>query len=122
MGITARFELLGEMTPLEYDLETTLYHVVQEALSNIVKHASTATLVSVILHCTKNRVVLAIKDNGEGFAPAGYAASGDHWGLIGLRERLALVGGTLEITARQDSGAILIARVLKGVEHHGFMR
>lgn len=122
MGVTARFELRGEMAPLDPDLETTLYHVVQEALSNIVKHASTATQVSVILHCTKSRIVLAIEDNGEGFTSAGYTASGDHWGLVGLRERLALVGGALEVTARQDSGAILIARVPKGGEHHGFMR
>lgn len=122
VGIEARFERQGEATPLERDLEMALYHVVQEAMSNIMKHASTATRVSVILRCTDDRIVLTIEDNGAGLPPDGYASRSDHWGLIGLRERLALVGGALEITSRQESGATLVARVPRGVEHHGFER
>lgn len=120
VGIEARFEQRGEAMPLEIDLETTLFHVVQEAMSNILKHASTATRVSVILQCTEDRIVLSIEDNGIGLPPDGYAGQSDHWGLIGLRERLALVGGALEITSRQNSGATLVARVPRGVEHHEF--
>lgn len=122
IGIEAWLDVRGEATPMEPELETALFHVAQEALSNIMKHASTATWVSVILHCTDDRIVLSIEDNGKGFPPTGYADAGDHWGLIGLRERLALVGGALEITSRQDSGATLVASVPKGVEHHGFER
>ena len=79
---------------LPTEVETTLYRIVQEALSNVVKHAGAAH-VSVLVARRRNTVVAIVEDDGVGFAADGVRE--DALGLVGMRERLALVGGTLEI-------------------------
>jgi len=81
---------------LEPAIESTVYRVVQEALTNIVKHAN-ATSVSVAVTASAGAVSIEVQDDGIGFAP-GAQASG--FGLAGIRERVDLAGGTLRI----DSG------------------
>ena len=84
-------------TRLAPDLETAIYRVAQEALTNVGKHAH-AGQVEVALDCDEDRVTLVVADDGVGFEPL---TAGSGFGLLGMAERVALAGGTLAI----DSGA-----------------
>ena len=95
---------------LSEQVETTLYRVLQEAITNVVKHAE-ATKVGIILEATLNEVRLIVEDNGKGFnwEDAGeQAPSLPRLGLLGIRERLALINGHLEIESKQGMGTTLI--------------
>jgi signal transduction histidine kinase len=106
-GISTTVEThLGERLPPE--LETTLYRVVQEALSNVVKHAA-AQHVSIVLSQRGSSVAATIDDDGAGFDEA--EGRPDALGLTGMRERLALVGGTLEIESTPGRGTTVAAQV-----------
>ncbi len=93
--------------------ELVLYRVVQEALSNVAKHADAHT-VRVTLDRAGGDVVATVVDDGRGFDLAtaiDVAPTGRGLGLLGMRERLALVGGDLEIDAPLDRGTRVRARV-----------
>jgi signal transduction histidine kinase len=94
-------------------VEITLYRVLQEAMTNIAKHAH-AERISVVLESGTGEVRLIVEDDGIGLAEAGatvpsMATSG--FGLIGIRERLALVGGSLMIEPASDHGTALFCRI-----------
>jgi light-regulated signal transduction histidine kinase (bacteriophytochrome) len=94
-------------------IESTLYRVLQEAIRNVVKHAE-ATRVGVILEATDREVRLIIEDNGKGFLWRESDAATEpssRLGLLGIRERLALIGGRLEIETLPGHGATLLIHV-----------
>jgi signal transduction histidine kinase len=93
---------------LPSEIETTLYRVVQEALTNVVKHAD-ATRVSIVVASHGSSAAVTIDDDGVGFDEA--TIRGDALGLLGMRERLALVGGTLAVESSPEAGTTLAARV-----------
>ena len=93
---------------LPADVETALYRIVQEALTNIVKHAQ-ATQVSVVVTRQPNSVKAVIEDDGIGFEQE--ETREDGLGLLGMRERLQLVGGRFTIESAAGSGTALIAEV-----------
>jgi signal transduction histidine kinase len=97
---------LDERLPGE--LETVLYRIVQEALTNVVKHAQ-AERVSIVVRRRGDRVAAVIEDDGRGFTPGEARAGG--LGLLGMRERLALVDGTIVIESRPGAGTTLVAEV-----------
>ena len=113
----------GERSSLQFDLhltlsdrrlapaiETALYRVLQEGIRNVVKHAA-ATRVGVILDATAKEVQLIIEDNGRGFAHEDIQLESKpaaRLGLLGIRERLALVNGTLEIESSPNGTTLLI--------------
>jgi signal transduction histidine kinase len=108
-GIVVEFEsgaVGAERLPAEVD--TALYRIVQESLTNIVKHAR-ASRVSVVLARKPNSVVVVIEDDGAGFDPKGVREDG--FGLAGMRERMALLEGRLEIESAEGSGTTLVAEV-----------
>lgn len=92
---------------LAHAAELALFRVAQEALTNVARHAQ-ATTVTLHLHCDAEWLTLEIADDGCGFDPA-QVDSG--LGLRGMRERLALVGGTLMISGRPGAGSRVTARV-----------
>jgi signal transduction histidine kinase len=98
---------LGERR-LAAEVETTLYRIVQEALTNVVKHAA-ATRASVTLTRKGASVLAVVEDDGRGFDVA--AAGNGGLGLVGMRERLALLGGRLTIEASPGSGTTRVAEV-----------
>jgi signal transduction histidine kinase len=107
-GITVQLESqLGE-TRLASDIETTLYRIVQEALTNVAKHAG-AKQVSILLVPRGGSVTVVIEDDGRGFSQD--AVGGDSSGLIGMRERVALLNGRLEVESSPDAGTTIAARV-----------
>jgi signal transduction histidine kinase len=98
-------------------VESALYRLVQEALTNAIKHSDAGTIVVSVLE-DGERVQSVIRDDGKGFDPH---SSADGFGLIGMRERLALVGGSLEIASRPGHGTELravvpVARLVRGAE------
>jgi two-component system, NarL family, sensor histidine kinase DevS len=98
---------LGGMR-LPGEVETTLYRVVQESLTNIVKHAH-AHKVSVSVVRRESGVAAVIEDDGAGFDERTVRAEGI--GLIGMRERLALLDGRLEVESRPGAGTTIVAEV-----------
>ena len=84
------------------EIETTLYRITQEALTNVVKHAQ-AKHVSIVLTRRDGSVAAVIEDDGRGITEAG----GDGLGLLGMRERIALVDGRLEVESSPGSGTTL---------------
>jgi len=98
---------LGERR-LPAEAETVLYRIVQEAVTNVLKHAD-ARSVTVRLDHSGNGVTLVVQDDGTGFDPDGARDGGV--GLIGMRERVALVGGRLSIESAEGAGTMLTAEV-----------
>jgi PAS domain S-box-containing protein len=94
---------------LTRSIETVFYRVAQEALNNVARHAR-ATHVDVVLERGADHVSLIVEDNGIGFDPSDGSHS-DRLGLIGMRERLLLVNGTLEIESAPGQGTTVLARV-----------
>ncbi|MDQ3753149.1 MAG: PAS domain-containing protein, partial [Acidobacteriota bacterium] len=93
------------------ELETTLYRIAQEALNNVAKHSQAAG-VAVMLERRAGQVSLIIEDDGVGFdLQQTFGTDGKGLGLIGMRERAALVGGTVEIESQPDGGATVIVRI-----------
>ncbi|HEX4997810.1 MAG TPA: GAF domain-containing sensor histidine kinase, partial [Terriglobia bacterium] len=112
-GIAADFQQSGyEDSPVSEAVETTLYRFVQEALNNVAKHAD-ASQVSVILEHNGAGTQAIVEDNGCGFdveAALRVSMPRGRLGLLGMRERLLLVGGTLNIESTRR-GTTLFARI-----------
>jgi PAS domain S-box-containing protein len=100
----------GNVARLPRDIETTIYRVVQEALTNVLRHAA-ATQVSVLLDRRPSEVRVIVEDNGPGFDLETAASSSGRLGLVGMHERAALVNGTLEIESSLGQGATVFLRV-----------
>ena len=98
---------LGEER-LPSEAEMTLYRVIQEALTNIVKHAD-ARRVSILLHRKSGAVLAVVEDDGSGFDPSSTRTNA--LGLDGMRERLALAGGRLQVESTSGAGTTLVAEV-----------
>jgi two-component system, chemotaxis family, CheB/CheR fusion protein len=110
-GVPAEFHTSGlGKSRLEYEIETNLYRIAQEALNNIHKHAR-AENVSVLLEKNRNKVSLIIEDNGVGFNPKDKANRRKGLGLVGMNERAKISGGTLEIESGKGKGTTLFVRV-----------
>jgi signal transduction histidine kinase len=107
-----RIELaIEKLPPLDADLQTLLFRIAQEALANVVRHAQ-ASDVMLRLATHAGRLLLTIWDNGIGFetaVAASAARAGTSAGLAGMRERVRLYGGNLQIESGADTGTRLRA-------------
>jgi PAS domain S-box-containing protein len=97
-----------ELAETGEEISISLYRILQEALTNIAKHAPETTRINVALNRTKKAIILTIIDNGAGYQPAP-----DHKGigLLGIQERLSLLGGHLEISPGKRKGTRLRATI-----------
>lgn len=107
-GVTVGVEV-GELAPLGRDTEVVLLRVAQEGLGNVRKHSGAESAV-ILLASEDGGVRLEVRDDGGGFD---VAQSSDGFGLNGLRERLALVQGALDVTSSPD-GTTLVATLPVG--------
>ncbi len=106
-GIAVDFAAaLGEGR-LPTEVETALYRIVQESLTNVVKHAR-ARHVSIALSKGEGSVKAVVEDDGQGFDPA---QTDGGFGLVGMGERLALLGGRLRIESSPESGTTIAVDV-----------
>jgi two-component system sensor histidine kinase UhpB len=115
-GIAADFHSGdSKLDELTEEICTTVYRVVQEALTNIIKHARPATGVSVIIDRVNGELRLVIEDNGRGFdTSSSIAQRGSRnggLGLAGMRERLSLIGGEFEVESSVGAGTTVFARI-----------
>jgi two-component system, NarL family, sensor kinase len=95
------FEVIGPADKLPIRVESCLYRVAQEALNNATRHAK-ARHISLQLIAATDQLQLIIEDDGQGFDPAHIPPG--HYGLVGLNERVKLMGGKLHIKSAPDSG------------------
>jgi two-component system CheB/CheR fusion protein len=93
-------------------VESAAYRVFQEALTNVAKH-SRATRASVVAERRGGFLHVIVEDDGKGFDPhrVGHEANGTRLGLLGIRERVALLGGSLEIESKEGGGTTLFVRI-----------
>jgi signal transduction histidine kinase len=110
-GIIAECDCVvpDDSAKLPIDVTVNLYRIAQEALHNIYKHAG-ALHVRVMIEVRKPKVLLIVEDDGKGFDVAS-AGSKAGVGLIGMRERTLLIGGTLEIESTPGQGTSVLVRV-----------
>jgi signal transduction histidine kinase len=105
-GIRVELEASVGDERLPAELETTLYRIVQEALTNIVKHAR-ARNVSILVVRRDGSVNAVVEDDGEGFDPDAIRADG--LGLLGMRERAALIDGRLSVESSSGGAGTTVA-------------
>jgi signal transduction histidine kinase len=103
-GIEVHLEARLGSVRLPSDVETTLYRIVQEALTNVVKHAE-ARSVSILLTRGEGTAIAVIEDDGLGFDSE--TSDGDGVGLLGMRERVELHDGRLTVESTPDIGTTL---------------
>lgn len=109
-SIKVDFETVGmQEKRMPIEVETALFRIVQESLTNVVLHAQSAR-VDVLLSATDRRVSVVIEDDGVGFMPVS-AMVEDHLGLFGMRERVEMLGGTFTIESSPGKGTTVKAEV-----------
>jgi signal transduction histidine kinase len=112
-GIITRLWVTGKERRLSPEAELALFRIAQEALNNVKKHAE-ATEAEITVEFIDSTVEMAVHDNGKGFAlpaPVEELATSGHLGLIGMRERARLLGGTLTIQSQPQLGTKVIVTV-----------
>jgi signal transduction histidine kinase len=111
--------LQGKRLPAQEEI--ALYRIVQEALTNVAKHAD-AHNVSVLLEERNGTAVIIVEDDGKGFdveAVMEGAAHSRRLGLLGMEERAALIGGRLTIESRPGAGTAVFVEVPSAINGHG---
>jgi signal transduction histidine kinase len=110
-GISVRCEF-GEMPRLPPEMETALFRMCQETMSNIARHAQ-ATAVLVQVGIEGSEVVIDVEDDGKGFDPdaAGQREGRRPWGLMGIRERAEILGGVARIESAPGQGTHVEVRI-----------
>jgi two-component system NarL family sensor kinase len=107
-GINARYAAVNGSRPLPPSVEAALYRICQEALTNVGRHAG-AGRVTVWLVATPDRVRLVVQDDGRGFDASGVPE--DRHGIVGMRERAAVLGGAFEVHSSPGAGTRIEASV-----------
>ena len=108
-GIAVDVQANLDSARLPAEVETALYRIVQEALTNVAKHSS-ASRVSIVVSRREGSVTAVVEDDGKGFGASG-GSEGDGLGLVGMKERVGLLGGRLAIESTEGAGTTLVAEV-----------
>jgi two-component system sensor histidine kinase UhpB len=112
-GIQVELNFPAESPDLPQPLTTTLFRITQEAVNNIIRH-SQAKKASITLGFQDSLITLQVRDDGFGFNPVQMSQEAvhlQHWGLVGIQERLELVGGKLAISSDPSQGTTLTVTV-----------
>lgn len=103
LDLQVDLRIRGERRRLDALVETVLFRVAQEALTNVARHAQ-VFVASMELEFEPGQVILQVGDQGVGFDPQSIPNSGSGWGLAGMRERAESIGGHLSLTSRPGAG------------------
>ncbi len=109
-GLPVELQIDGEPVPLPAGVDLTAYRLVQESLTNALKHAG-ADSATVRLSYEPNEVAISVEDDGEGLSPERLSNLGGGHGLAGMEERVALYGGLLQAGRRRGGGFAVRARL-----------
>ncbi|MEE8412973.1 MAG: histidine kinase [Dehalococcoidales bacterium] len=101
--IEVRFSFSGLEDRLPSRMELTLFRIIQEATTNVVRHSG-ASMVNIKVSATNSRVTATIEDDGSGFDVEAALQAPESWGLRGIRERVGAVGGQLSIKSKPGQG------------------
>jgi PAS domain S-box-containing protein len=108
-GLKINFNFKTFKERLPPNVETVLYRIVQESLTNVLRYAH-ASQVDVILTVRNKKLVVIVEDNGIGFDPEA-VLTGEHLGLFGMRERAEMIGGNLVIESAPGKGTTIMVEV-----------
>src|SRR5690625_2813061 len=108
------FEYAGDKTRLDPEIETNLFRICQEALTNIAKHAK-ANVVNISIHVDKQEILLKMKDDGHGFAVKKYMKDHNRQGigLFSMKERAESLDGTFQIRSEKEQGTKIEVRIAR---------
>ena len=112
-GIATTFKVIGEARRLLPEVEVMVFRIAQEAVSNIRRHAKALTS-ELLLEFTNGVLRVSVKDDGQGFRlprRTGDLASRGKLGLVGMRERASLLGGTLTLESEPGMGTSVVVEV-----------
>ena len=107
-GLPVTMSVIGAAHALAPGLDLTAYRVVQEGLTNTLRHARTPVHAEVVIDYRADRIELAVRDDGQSAAASAAPAEAGN-GLLGMRERVALYGGSLVARVRPEGGFELVA-------------
>jgi len=113
--IRLKVRATGNFRSLSEKLETTLLRISQEAIANAVRHAGPSEI-TVSLRFDAQDVELSVRDDGRGFAATSALARGEHFGLLGMRERADEIGGQLRVDSTPGAGTKIEIRIPMGPE------
>lgn len=119
--IETHIELQGEEREITSEAKTVLFRVAQEALTNVVKHASASQAI-LTLEYQEEGVRLQVRDDGIGFELHAMDDTRPRWGLLGIQERVSLLGGTFNIYSKPDVGTTVNVTIPyrgEGMGEHG---
>lgn len=108
-GIIGEIRVSGNEQRLDPSIEVGLFRVIQEALLNIEKHAQ-ASFVRIRIDFSDQTVGLFVEDNGKGFDPS-VSVDAEHFGITGMQERMALIGGEIQIKSQIGKGTKVCLQV-----------
>jgi two-component system sensor histidine kinase NreB len=114
-GLSIQFETRGVTGRMVTDVETCLYRIVQEALTNIVRHAR-ADRVDILLEQNEDKIRSSVVDNGSGFDPV-EAMGKNRLGLFGIRERAEMLGGRLIVESKPGTGTTILVEIPNANSH-----
>jgi signal transduction histidine kinase len=110
VGIETSLQVKGEVHNLAFPVEEQLFRIAQEALNNALRHAN-ATESAVCLQAQDERIVLSVRDNGDGFDQETTALG---MGLKNMRERAQAIGGRLSVTSQSGQGTTIVVTIHGG--------
>jgi signal transduction histidine kinase len=108
--LTVEVRIEGEQRPLPATVDVSAYRIVQEALTNTLKHAGPEARARVQVHRNAEALTVEVLDDGSGQVGSGSRSGGGH-GLVGMRERVAIYGGALSAGRRNGGGFAIHARL-----------
>jgi two-component system sensor histidine kinase UhpB len=111
-GLELRLESNTESTRVDSDVEIACFRIVQEAITNVLRHAN-ATQALVDVEFRTDEVLIQVRDDGCGFEPEAASeriSRGQRLGLLGMQERASLLGGRLQIASMDNGGTQIVAR------------
>jgi signal transduction histidine kinase len=111
-GTTVTVKVEGEPVPLPADADHAAYRILQESLTNVLRHAGPGAAATIFLRYEPGRLVLTVTDNGTSASPEGSGVTGH--GINGMRERAAAVGGTLTAGRKPGGGFEVTATIPTG--------
>ncbi|HEV7929526.1 MAG TPA: sensor histidine kinase, partial [Nitrosospira sp.] len=108
-GVSCILQLTEEPIQLDEDQTVAIFRIVQESLTNVARHAE-ASCVEVTLSQSANDLIVEVRDNGKGFDSEN-ATKKKSFGLLGMRERAAVLGGSIDITSSRQHGTAIRVRI-----------
>jgi signal transduction histidine kinase len=109
-NVSVRFKQRGLERRFNSVIETAVFRIIQEGLTNVARHAKVSE-VEVRIVVSRDKVRIQIDDRGRGFAPEVVYGSGTASGIVGMRERATLIGGQLSVESVPGVGTRLTAQI-----------